>query len=121
MSDAAQFFTWTSLTTLAGATGATYVVTNTLKSAFDYSPRWLGLLIAQIICIGTAAYVAVPAGDCIIAILNGCLVYLSAAGTSSAGAVITGQAAQAPVGGEGKPAAKLATQGKSKPFFAAWY
>lgn len=80
-----QFFTWGSLGTLAGATSATFVVTNTIQSAIGWSAKWAGLVIAEVICVG-AAYLAGQSGtDYIIALLNGCLVYLSAAGATAAG------------------------------------
>lgn len=88
MSDPAisQFFTWGSLGTLAGATSATFVVTNTLQSALNWSPRWSGLIVAQVTCLGTAVVSGQGWDEYVIAILNGCLVYLSAAGATAAGA-----------------------------------
>jgi hypothetical protein len=79
-----QFFTLDSLATLAGATGATLVVTNTVKQAFGFAQRWFGLLVAQVICIGLAIYAHKTGSDYVIAMLNGCLVYLGAAGASDA-------------------------------------
>jgi hypothetical protein len=79
-----DFFTWAALGTLAGSSGATFVITNTLKSALDWSPKWLGLAVAQIICIGAAVSLGKSGSDFTIAILNGCLVYLSAVGVASA-------------------------------------
>ncbi len=84
-----QFFTWPALGTLAGSAGATFIITNTLRSAFDWSPKWLGLAIAQAICIGGAAVLGKQGSDYVIAILNGCLVYLSAAGVASATGGVT--------------------------------
>jgi hypothetical protein len=83
-----QFFTWGSLATLAGATSATFVVTNTIQSALGWSAKWAGLIVAEVICLG-AVFVAGQSGtDYIIALLNGCLVYLSAAGATAAGTTI---------------------------------
>lgn len=79
-----QFFTWGALGTLAGATGATFVVTNALSLAFDFSPKWLGLAVAEAICLGTVAYIKRLLLDWPVAILNGCLVFLSAAGGTGA-------------------------------------
>src|SRR5262249_8586763 len=79
-----QFYTWPTLGTLAGASGATFIITNTLRSALDWSPKWLGLVVAQAICIGGGAVLGKQASDSVIAILNGCLVYLSAVGVASA-------------------------------------
>lgn len=79
-----EFFTWGALGSLAGASGATFVITSTLRSAFDWSPKWLGLVVAQIICIGASVSLGKSGSDSIIAILNGCLVYLSAVGLASA-------------------------------------
>ena len=116
----AQFFTWGSLATLAGATGATFVVTNTLRTAFDFAPKWIGLVIAQFVCIATAYYAGKVGSDYVIAILNGCLVFLSAAGASSAGAVI---ANPRPIDATSKGGNVLAQQPlpKDSRFFASWF
>jgi hypothetical protein len=87
-----EFFTWAALGTLAGASGATFVITNTLRSVLDWSPKWLGLVIAQIVCIGAAASLGKSGSDFVIAILNGCLVYLSAVGVASASGGTTASA-----------------------------
>ena len=51
-----EFFTPQTMATLAGATGATFVVANGLQRAFNYNPRWLALAIAEVICLfGTYA------------------------------------------------------------------
>jgi hypothetical protein len=79
-----QFFTLDSLATLAGATGATLVVTNTAKQAFGFFRSWFGLVVAQVVCVGLAIYLGRTGSDYVIAVLNGCLVYLGAAGASDA-------------------------------------
>jgi hypothetical protein len=84
-----QFFTWTALGTLAGASSATFVITSTLRVALDWSPKWIGLLVAQVICIGASAYLGKSGSDFVIAILNGCLVYLSAVGIATASSQTT--------------------------------
>ncbi len=48
-----EFFTAASMLTLAGATGATVIVTNGLQRAFNFNPIWLALLIAQAIAFFT--------------------------------------------------------------------
>lgn len=86
-----EFYTLTSLGTLVGATGATVAVTNALKAAFNLSPKWLGLLIAEIICVGILIAVGTAhASDWFVAVLNGCLVYVTAAGATSAGNAAVG-------------------------------
>ncbi len=93
-----EFYTLTSLGTLVGATGATVAVTNALKTAFNLSPKWLGLLIAEIICLGILFAVGpAHASDWFIAVLNGCLVFVTAAGATSAGnAAVGGSSATTP-------------------------
>ena len=123
-SDAAQFFTWGSLLSLAGASGATFVVTNTLKMAFNFSPKWIGLLIAQIVCVGTAAYLGKSSSDYVIAILNGCLVYLSAAGASVTGAAIANPAPVDATSRDGNvlaPRAPVPAGKTSRAFFDSWF
>ena len=81
-----DLFTWTSLGTLSGLTGATVVVTNTAARAFDWAPKWLGLLVATVLCVGLAVMNSSAINGYALALLNACLVYLTAAGASSAGA-----------------------------------
>lgn len=106
-----EFFTWAALGTLAGASGATFVITNTLRSALNWSPKWLGLLVAQIICVGSAVSLGKTGSDYIIAILNGCLVYLSAVGVAAASSG----------GTAGATARGLAVDGPRRGFLAPWF
>ncbi len=108
-----ELFTWASLGTFTGLTGATVVVTNTAARAFDWSPRWLGLAIALVLCIGLAVANKSPLVDYLLALLNGCLVYLTAGGASAAGAVVV-----AP-----KPDGNLESLQKPRPnpFLRKWF
>jgi hypothetical protein len=112
---ATDLFTWASLGTLTGLTGATVVVTNTAARAFDWSPKWLGLAVAMALCIGLAVVAKSAAADYVLALLNGCLVFLTAAGASAAGAAAGGQ----------KPGGTLetveSTATESKPFMHRWF
>jgi hypothetical protein len=108
-----ELFTWTSLGTFTGLTGATVVVTNTAARAFDWSPRWLGLVVAVALCVGVAIARQDTFADYVLALLNGCLVYLTAAGTSSAGATTTDHASGGALEEMGRTA--------SHPFFRRWF
>jgi hypothetical protein len=109
-----DLFTWASLGTLSGLTGATVVVTNTAARAFDWSPKWFGLLVATVLCFGIAIVNSTALSGYALAALNACLVYLTAAGASSAGA-----AAVSP-----KPAGTLEsieTDEPSSKLFRRWF
>ena len=83
----AQFFTFASLGTLAGLTGATVAVTNTAARAFRWSPSWLGFAVAFALCEGlTLMRPAWTGRELVLAGLNACLVYMSASGASAAAA-----------------------------------
>jgi len=69
------------------------VITNTLRSAIGWEAKWIGLAIAEVICLGTAFATGSTGSDFVIAVLNACLVYLSAAGATAAGATVTQGAA----------------------------
>jgi hypothetical protein len=85
-----QLFTWASLGTFTGLTGATVVVTNAISRAVRWNPAWFGLLVALVLCLGLAISNGKTAlTDYALAILNACLVYVSAAGTNSVGAATT--------------------------------
>jgi hypothetical protein len=75
-----EFFTLQSMLTLTGATGAVYVVCNSMQAAFNFNPKWLALLLAQIV---SALGVALSGGhglDYFVGVVNGCLIFTSAAG-----------------------------------------
>jgi hypothetical protein len=124
-----EFYTLTTLGTLAGATGATVTVANTFKSLCDVNPRWLGFATAQAVCLGVLfAAGAQHQSDWFVAVLNGCLVHLAAAGTSATGAAAFGGGGGASGAGGGAVArgepSVLAESAVGKPkrkFWMRWY
>ena len=78
-----EFFTLASFTTLAGLTGVTYVVTNTLRVAFNLSKPWIGLVVAVLATMaGQFMFSEVTFSTAIIGLLNACLVFLTASGSA---------------------------------------
>lgn len=77
-----EFFTVQSMLTLTGATGATFLVSNGIQHAFNVSPKWLGLVVAQTISFYGTFKTNGQGSDFIIAIVNGFLIYCSAAGAT---------------------------------------
>lgn len=64
---------------------ATFVVVNGIQKAFNWNRPWLGLLVAQVIVVGGSIIVAgISAANIFIAVINGFLVFLSAAGLTEA-------------------------------------
>src|SRR5947208_2238656 len=102
--------------TLTGAAGMTLVIANGVQAAFDKNPRWLGLLIAEILSI-TGTYIShkpdVDWTDYFVAVVNGFLIFVTAAGGTHA------------AGGQGQPAQPRGTQNVGKPqkrsFFTPWF
>jgi len=83
MSTPADFFTIGTMITLSGSTGATFVVCNGLQKAFNFNPRWLALLVAQIIVlVGVYAVGKRELLDYFVGVINGFLVFCSAAGAT---------------------------------------
>ncbi len=81
-----EFFTIQSFSTLTGATGITVVVTNGLKNAFKINPAWLGLIVALLISLaGVCLTGETKASDYLIGLLNGFLIFATAAGANEAG------------------------------------
>jgi hypothetical protein len=78
-----EFFTPQSATTLTGAVAITYVVSNTIQSALNFNPRWLALLIAMGVSGFGVWYTKGGPMEYLFGVLNGCLVYLTAVGTST--------------------------------------
>ena len=86
-----QFFTWGSFTTLAGATGIVYIICGVIQSVFDFSPKWLALVISILVSLGgihvnyTTAFDIADTTDgmkYIIALLNGFLIFATATGSN---------------------------------------
>jgi hypothetical protein len=107
-----EFFTLQSMLTLAGATGATFVVANGIQRAFDYNPKWLALAIAEVIAISGVYFSAGQGSDYFVGVINGFLIYCTAAGATSA----VGQGPQGAVPrGE-----TMAPQGRRR-FLSSWF
>jgi hypothetical protein len=84
-----QLLDLAALGTIGGQVLATTAVTNGLARAFNWQPRWLGLVVALICCLALAYLTNLTSGlDWFLAVLNAFVVYLAAAGTSSAGAAV---------------------------------
>lgn len=81
-----EFFTLQSMLTLTGATGAVFVISNGMQLAFNFNPRWLALAVSQAVVLG-GVYITGGAGiDYFIGLVNGFLVYCTAAGATLVGA-----------------------------------
>jgi hypothetical protein len=105
------FFTSESFESLASCSAIVFVVSNACQRALNFNPKWLGLFLAE----ATAFYGAyasqnlIGLGGCVIAVLNGCLIYSTAVGG-------TNLAASTGTGGQpkGLPSAK-------RSFFTPWF
>jgi SNF family Na+-dependent transporter len=76
-----DFFTAGSMLTLAGATVITTLITNSCQYAFNWNPKWLGLVVGIIITITGTIFTTDPkAVNFVMAVINGFLVYASSTG-----------------------------------------
>jgi hypothetical protein len=76
-----DLFTTGSMLTLAGATLITSIITNTCQHAFNWNPKWLGLVVAIIVMlVGALLTPEAKAVNYVMAVINGFLVYASSAG-----------------------------------------
>jgi len=77
-----QFFTDQSFFTVAGASAIVFVVCNSIQAAFNFNPRWLALLVSEVIALyGTyASRNANVPSDYFLSLLNGCLIFCTAVG-----------------------------------------
>ncbi len=79
-----EFFSHSTILTLAGASGAVYVVTSAIQHAMNYNPRWLALLLSIVLGIGGAAALQAPMlVDYMVGLVNGCLIYFTTVGINS--------------------------------------
>jgi hypothetical protein len=76
-----DLFTPSSMFTLAGATVITTVITNSCQHAFNWNPKWLGLIVAIIVTVAGAFFTsdAKPV-NYFMGLINGFLVYASSTG-----------------------------------------
>ncbi|WP_108663697.1 hypothetical protein [Acuticoccus kandeliae] len=103
-----QTYTIETLSTFAGATTATFVVANAVQSLLHVNPAWVALVVAELICIGTALARREKEGGSLptmvlVAMLNGVLVFSSAAGVTQVGSSLQ-RAAEPPGAGAEAPA-----------------
>ncbi|MDB5024312.1 MAG: hypothetical protein JWP78_2067 [Mucilaginibacter sp.] len=82
----AQFFTVESMLTLTGASGATYLICNGLQKAIDFNPKWLALAVAVgLSLVGVYLAKETKVTDYFVGVVNGFLIYATAAGATEAG------------------------------------
>lgn len=75
-----------SLATLSGCIGIVFAVCNTLQHVFGFNPRWFALFLSIALCVfGVAISDVKELVDYFFAILNGVIVYASAAGITQSG------------------------------------
>jgi hypothetical protein len=75
-----EFFTLQSMLTLTGASGIVFIVSNGIQSATGKNPKWLGLAIALIVCLAGVFFSDGKGSDYFVGVINGFLVYSTAAG-----------------------------------------
>jgi len=83
MSVPQEFFTLQSMLTLSGAAGATFVICNGLQRAFNFNPRWLGLLLAQLLAFFGVHQSGGSGSDYFIGFINGFLIFSVAVGATT--------------------------------------
>ena len=82
-----EFFTRESIGSLAAVVTMVIVVANGIQTIFSWNPRWLALLIAEVICFAGLLHTnEKPAVlDYVLTVVNGFLVFAAATGATSAG------------------------------------
>lgn len=126
-----DFFTLQSLGTFAGATGATVVISNSLQKVLNRNPAWLALAVAQVVCLATVFFTHQSApdpqqvvhADYFVALVNGFLVFCSAAGSTAVGAAATGAERQ-PAAPAARARGDLRGRGPApikRGFFTPWF
>lgn len=79
---ATEFFTRESVLTFAGASGATLILTNTVRKLFRLETVWVPFAISLVLAFVIAGSTDALGGflDVVLAILNGCLLFCTALG-----------------------------------------
>jgi hypothetical protein len=112
-----EFFTLESMLTLSGATGATVIVANGIQRAFNYNPKWLALVIAQLISLYGVYLTSQYGSDYFVGVINGFLIFCTAAGvTSAVGRLVAPRTAHA------RSEARLSERSLGRRgFFSSWF
>ncbi len=85
-----EFFTIGSFATLAGLTGITFVVTNTLRVAFGFVKAWVGLVVALAATFaGQSLAGQLDMPSALVGFCNACLVFLTACGSAQVASAAT--------------------------------
>jgi hypothetical protein len=120
-----DFFTMQSLETLAGTVAATTFVVNGLRHAFNFNPAWLGLVVAEVVCLGTVYFTSGASGplgsNYFVAIINGFFVFASAAGSTAAVGAAGSTAAVGAAGQNGRDEDPRGAGPPSRRFWAPWF
>jgi hypothetical protein len=114
-----EFFTPQSMLTLTGATGIVFVVTNGLKVAFDFDPKWLGLVLSELVAVLGVVFSGGRGVDYFIGVINGFLIFSAAAGVSSMGGA-AGPTSKGVVVDAAAPRAGAIT-GRRRRFVSSWF
>jgi len=78
-----EFFTLESILTLSGAATATYVISNSIQYAFNFNPKWLALVLAQLIALFGVYQSNGSGSDYLIGVINGFLIYATTVGVAT--------------------------------------
>ena len=117
-----EFFTIQSMLTLTGATGVVFVVTNGLKLAFEWSPKWIGLVVAQTVALVGTGVSGGSGIDYFIGFINGFLIFCTAAGASSAGGATGRAKARGPaLSAEEIAEGRQSSGGAKDRFWSGWF
>jgi len=107
-----EFFTVQSMLTLTGATGATFVVSNGCQAAFNFNPRWLALAIAELVVLFGVYVTGGTGSDYFVGVINGFLVFCTAAGATSFGGKPSGTS---------RSAGALSNKPTGRRFMQSWF
>ena len=122
-----EFFTIQSMLTLTGAAGVTFLIGNGLQRAFNFNPRWLGLVIAEVLAVYGTYVSHQPPGpafrgsDIVVAVVNGFLIFATAAGSSAMGGGPGSGGAVARGAGAVSGGAVQASTATQRRFFSPWF
>jgi hypothetical protein len=94
------FYTVESFCTVSGAAAITWFVCNGLQRAFNFNPRWLALVVAEVVSFTGLAFTGTfEVKTCVLACVNGFVIYAAAIGGNKFTAPANGQTTPSPGGG----------------------
>jgi|HubBroStandDraft_6_1064221.scaffolds.fasta_scaffold802754_2 hypothetical protein len=116
-----NYFDRNGIGTLAGSSGAVFIVNSVLfKLVPTFDPRWIAFVLSLALGIGRAVPGAKDWLDYVLGVLNGCLIFLTAAGGNQAAGAAETRVRAGSLSGKSKEQ-QFRARRETPTFFESWF